>query len=97
MWFFNTADRLGGGTLIRPIDISSREGVLSIRPAKGRFFDLFWLLVYRTTCDESNFKNRLGEGSFNKADRLGGGFFQYGRSSREKGTSHLPWKKKKNN
>ena len=38
-WYFNTDERLGGG--------------LSIQPAEGCFFVfLFWLFIYRTTCDD---------------------------------------------
>ena len=35
-----------------------------IRPAEGRFTGIFQLFIYRTTCDEENFQNRLGRGVF---------------------------------
>ena len=64
---FNTDDRLAG--LFNTADLL--VCVLQYGRPSAVFFDIFWLFIYRTTCDKKNFKNRLGKGSFNTVGRLG--------------------------
>ena len=59
-----------------------------LKIAKTANFSIFWIFIYRTTCDEENFKN-LRHLYFNTADSLGREVLPYGWSSREWGTLHV--------